>query len=198
MLARCRLGSVTFCGKARSPTLRTEKKMNSSDRTSVFASFRIAGTAALTVAAMCGNAYAQAVMPSKSMCANAGANGMEPVGDREGHAVQVSHGTCRLVGGPLDGAVMATNTIWEHDKGAAKALSGDGVIRKPGAMAAYRLSSGTFAFVMKDGKVAGWTASGKAMYTMATGTAAALAGKSFSWTAQPTGASEYVIESVLD
>lgn len=93
---------------------------------------------------------------------------------------------------------MTQSTIWEMNKGSATALSGDGVLRKTGGMAAYRLTSASRSLIMTDGKVSGWTVSGKAVYTMATGNTASLVGKNFSWTARPTGFNQYVIDSVLD
>lgn len=143
----------------------------------------------------CGLSMAQSL---KSTCMNVGAGTVEPVGDREGHALQVSEGTCMSEGGLLDGAVMTQNTIWEHDKGGSTILSADGVARKPGAIAAYRLTAGSLNMLMQDGKPAGWTASGKGVYTAAGGSAAALAGKTFSWTARATGPRSYAIETKLD
>jgi hypothetical protein len=43
--------------------------------------------------------------------------------------------------------------------------------------------------------VTGWTASGRDNYLLATGSAAPLTGKSFTWTAKPTGAGQFVAEA---
>lgn len=153
------------------------------------------GITALALVLTTGLAMAQT---SKHTCMNVGPNLPEPIGDREGHAINVAAGSCTTEGGLLDGTVMTQNTIWEIDKGASNILSADGVSRKPGAVATYRATSGTLSFVMKDGKPVGWTASGKGVYTMATGSAAPLAGKAFSWTARATGPRAYVMESSVD
>lgn len=139
-----------------------------------------------------------AAQTSKSTCMNVGGGVPEPVGDREGHAIQVSLGSCMTEGGPLDGTVMTSNTIWEADKGSMVILSADGVSRKPGTLAAYRVTAGTLTWQMQDGKPVGWTASGKGVYTMASGSASALAGKSFSWTGRATGPRSYVLEAKVD
>jgi hypothetical protein len=153
--------------------------------------------ASVSIVLMTGAGLATA-QTTKANCMNAGPNIPEPLGDREGHAVQVSAGTCLNEGGLLDGTVTTQNTIWEMDKGALNILSADGVSRKPGTTVAYRVTSGALTFVMKDGKPAGWTAAGKGTYTMATGSAAALAGKNFSWTGYATGPRSYVLETKVD
>ena len=134
----------------------------------------------------------------KINCTNTGASAPEPLGDREKHSLMVKLATCIEVGGPMDGAVVTQGVIWEHDAAGSKALSGDSVARKPGATAAYRVTEGTLAWVMREGKIAGWTAAGKAMYTLAVGTGAQYAGKSFSWKSWPTGPNTYVTEMTLD
>ena len=47
---------------------------------------------------------------------------------------------------------------------------------------------------MTDGKVTGFIGTGQGIYKLATGAAASLAGKSFTYTAGPTGPGRYVIE----
>lgn len=142
-------------------------------------------------------AHAQAIT-SKSTCIGHGANWAEPVGDRDGHRLQVSEATCLVEGGPLDGAVVTQHTIWEIDKGTGTMLSSHGVNRKPGAMTAYANISGTLSFQMTDGRVTGWTASGKGRNMMATGSASSVAGKTYNWTARPTGPRTYVVELVYE
>lgn len=96
----------------------------------------------------------------KLICVGTGAGAPEWIADREGHALQIASATCRGEGGLTDGGVMTQSTIWEMNKGSATALSGDGVLRKTGGMAAYRLTSASRSLIMTDGKVSGWTASG--------------------------------------
>ncbi len=135
---------------------------------------------------------------SQSNCTFHGGLVREPIGDREGHALQVSAATCAVTGGVLDGTVETHHAIYEHDKGASSLRSADSVFRKPGARAVARITAGTLEIVMKDGNPAGWTASGKGVYTMASGTAAPLAGKTFTYTARSTGPLSYGLDIVLD
>jgi hypothetical protein len=143
--------------------------------------------------------FAQATATSARVtCNNIGGSAPEPVGDRDGHTLQVAEASCTVQGGPLDGAVLTQNTLWEYDKGVGNMISSHGVYRKPGAMAIYVNSAGTINLVMTEGKVTGWTASGKGRYAMASGSAVSLSGKTYSWTARPTGPRSYVVEATYD
>lgn len=119
------------------------------------------------------------------------------MGDRQGHAIQVSSSTCMHEGDVLDGAILTQNTIWEVDKTGALVAS-NGVARKPGGMAVYQVKVGSVTYLTKDGKPAGWTGAGKGVYTLASGSAASLSGKTFTWTGHSTGPRTYVVESKLD
>jgi len=149
----------------------------------------------LGLALAAGSALAQGVW--KSSCTNSGGAGPEPLGT-EGRALAVASATCTVEGGPMSGSVVTQNAIWEFDRGDGTLLSADGVARKPGSAAAYKLTSGTVTTVMKDGQPVGWTGSGTLVYTLGTGDAAGLKGKSFSWTGRATGPRTYVIESKPD
>ena len=131
-------------------------------------------------------------------CLATGNNAPEPLGDREGHAIQVSTATCRVVGGPMDGAVVTQHAVWEIDKGTFTAVSGDNVARKPGALTVTQTTAGTLTLRMESGRPAGWTATGKGVFLFATGTAAPLAGKTYSWSGRSTGPRDYVLEVNLD
>jgi hypothetical protein len=134
----------------------------------------------------------------RTVCNSHGSNWNEPIGDRDGHTVQVAEGNCTVQGGPFDGAVLTQQTIWEFDKGSGTMLSSQGVYRKPGAMGAYVNSAGTLTFQIVDGKVTGWSASGKGRIALATGSAASYAGRTYSWIARPNGNRSYIVEATYD
>jgi len=98
----------------------------------------------------------------------------------------------------LDGSLTTAQEIWEWDGTNAKMLLESGVIRKPGAMATFELTEGKLALTMTDGKVTGFTASGKGRWPTATGTAASLAGKSWTFKSWPTGAGQWEGEVTAD
>jgi hypothetical protein len=145
--------------------------------------------------ALGGAAQAQSDAVSKSTCVVTGGTLMEPAGDREGHFIQASTGTCSVEGGHFNGGVMTQNSIWESDGPKALLTSGNGVIRAPGGIAVYQTLGGSRTLIIKDGKVAGWTATGRVTYPVATGLYASAAGKTFTWTARLTGPNQYIIES---
>jgi hypothetical protein len=136
----------------------------------------------------------------RNICHNSGPHPTEAFGDRSGHAVQVIDSSCTMQGegGPLDGTVLTQQSVWEYDKGASTLLSSHGVYRKPGTMAAYVSSAGTLSLEATEGKVTGWTASGKGRIAGASGSAAALSGKTYSWTARPIGNRAYVMEFTFE
>ena len=158
-------------------------------------SFRSAHVVAVLVLSMLGaRSMAQTPITYTGLCQTIGTSPQEPLGDREGHAVSVSSFTCRVEGGPLDGGVLTGTTIYEWDKTAAVGLSGNGVVRKAGSTAVYQLGEFKNSLTMADGKVTGFLASGQGTYKMATGSAASLAGKTFSYVARPNGSSQFVID----
>ena len=134
----------------------------------------------------------------RSQCTTYGPNAIEPVGDREGHGIQVSEAACVSEEGPVAGAVTTQNSLWEFDKLVGRMLSSHGFTRKPGVYLAYVNLTGALTLQVADGQVTGWTAEGKGAFPVATGSAAWLAGKTYSWTARPTGPRTFIVDTVLD
>jgi hypothetical protein len=156
----------------------------------------IAGAAAAMV--FCSSAVAQSGLSYRLSCQSIGTSPPEPLGDREGHAVAVGQYTCRTEGGPLDGGVLTGNQIWEYDKTNAVGLAGNSVTRKPGAYAAAQVTESKLALTVADGRVTGFTGSGRAVYVMAIGSAAPLKGKTFSYTFQTTGPFQFAVDVKVD
>ena len=154
--------------------------------------------ALLVVLALSGSALAQGAIVLRATCQGVGIAPQEPVGDREGHTYSVSQYSCQNQGGPFDGAIMTGSTIWESDKGAAVALSGSGVVRKPGMSAIFVVTEAKNTLTMADGKVTGFSGTARGVYKVAAGTASGLAGKSFSSTFRSTGNGQFVIETTVD
>ena len=73
-------------------------------------------------------------------------------------------------------------------------ISNGGVVRKPGFSAGYQIIEGSLALTITDGKVTGATGEGTGIYSVAVGDAAALNGKSFSWTTKSTGPATFQID----
>lgn len=139
-------------------------------------------------------ASAQSGHTEQLHCNAVGYGPPEPLGDRKGHAISVSHTSCRVEGGPLDGGVMTGTVIWEWHKTNAVMLSGMGVTRKPGTTLAYQNVKGKGALIIADGKVTGFAGSGRGRCTMATGAAADRKGKTYSFTFKTVGRGKLVID----
>ena len=122
----------------------------------------------------------------------------EPLGDREGHGLTTSFASCRIEAGPMKGGVLTGMDIWEWDKTNAVALASNGIQRKPGATVVYQNTDEKLSLILTDGKVTGWTVSGKGHVIMATGSAASFAGKTYTFTAKPTGPGQFTVESPWD
>jgi hypothetical protein len=150
-------------------------------------------TAAVAFAAFAPGAVAQENI-FKTTCQDVGGFAAEPIGDREGHSISVDGYSCRVNSGPMSGGVETGTIIWEWDKTNAVMVSNSGVVRKPGAILVYQGAEAKIALTMADGKVTGFNASGRGRWLTATGSAASLAGKSFTWTSKATGASQFETE----
>ena len=154
--------------------------------------------AALLLSMLGAHSYAQTPLTYKLLCQTIGTSPQEPLGDRESHAVSVTSYTCRVEGGPLDGGVMTGTSIYEWDKTNATGLSGNGVARKAGAMFVYQLGEFKATRTMADGKVTGFVATGQGTYKMATGSAAFLAAKTFTYTARNSGSNQFEIDTKVE
>jgi hypothetical protein len=128
-------------------------------------------------------------------CQDIGADApLEPLGDREGHSISISQFSCRVDSGPMSGGVSTGTGIWEWNGPNAVLVSQHGVIRKAEATLVFVDTAGTLALTMAGDKVTGWAASGRVTFPVATGSAAAMAGKSATWTAKPTGPAQFSID----
>ena len=153
--------------------------------------------AAIAFAAFAPSAVAQENIV-KNTCQDVGVGPPEPLGDREGHSISVARFSCRIESGPMGGGVLTGTVIWEWDKTNAVLVSGSAVDRKPGADVVEQITEGKLALTMADGKVTGFTASGRGSYPLATGSAASLAGKSYTWTVKSTGPGQFEADDKVE
>ena len=149
--------------------------------------------AAIAFAAFAPDAVAQKITYTWT-CQNVGTDPPEALGDREGHSISINVASCHSESEAMSGAVLTGTVIWEWNGPNAVLLSSNGVIRKPGATMVYQNTGGSLALTMTDGKVTGFTASGKGDEKLATGSLAALAGTSYTWTAKSAGPGQFTIE----
>ena len=93
----------------------------------------------------------------------------ESLGDREGHSISIGQHSCCAESSPWAGSVGTDTDVWEWDNPKATQLSKSGVARKPGATLAWKGTEGKVTLTMTDGKVTGWTGSGRGTNLLATG-----------------------------
>jgi hypothetical protein len=154
-------------------------------------SLKVLGLAAvIAFAAFAPSAGAQQ-MSFKMICQDVGAFAPEPVGDHEGHMMSVDRYSCRMESGPMNGAVVSGGDVTNWDKGVGVEVLGNAAVRKPGGFGVYQDTEGKIALTIADGKVTGFTGNGKVHWVVATGSAAPLAGKTFSYTIKSTGAGQW-------
>jgi hypothetical protein len=156
---------------------------------------RIATVLALSTALS--NALAQTPLVLKANCMSI-FRPVEALGDREGHSLAIAEFTCRFEGGPLAGAVGPGSGIYEWNGPNGVALSSSGIYRKPGVHAAWINTDMKLALTIADGRPVGATTNGRGRFLLVTGSAAALSGKSYSFTSQSTGPGVFSMDVTLD
>ena len=150
---------------------------------------------AIAFAAFAPSAVAQDTT-STGTCQGVGANGApEPLGDREGHGISITQVSCHVDSGPMKDGILTGTDIWEWDGPNATLISSSGIIRKPGATLVFLETQGKLTLTMADGKVTGWAATAKGTNAVATGSAASMAGKSYTVTSKPTGPGQFTFEA---
>ena len=142
--------------------------------------------------------FALAETVGRYECSVVGAVSQEPIADRDGHQLTSLQYSCFGVEGMLKGAVYTGSSISEWNGPQGTYLSGGGIIRVAGGLAVTQLTEGTGSTIMKDGKPAGREASGKGLFKFASGTLAALSGKTDRWEAKPAGLGRFTLEITAD
>ncbi len=150
--------------------------------------------AAIAVAIIAPAAFGQADTFTFT-CQEMGNGAPTPPADRLGDLISVEQDRCTVDSGPLIGGVLIEVIIWEWDETKTNAilLSGSGVIRKPGSTLEFQITEGKMASMITDGKVTGATSSGRGNDGVATGGAASLTGKSYTWSTKSTGKLQFML-----
>jgi hypothetical protein len=141
---------------------------------------------------MSGGALADTI--GRYECSVIGALAQEPIGDRNEHTMVSVQYSCVGTDGLLNGAVNTGISISEWDGPKGTYLASIGLHRAPGGFAIGQLLEGTGSIVMKDGKVVGSEGSGKTLFKFASGTLAAISGKTVKWTSKPVGLGRFELE----
>ena len=156
------------------------------------------GRVGWTLCLISGSGVAMAKSVGRWECSVVGSVSEEPIGDRDGHRLVSFQYSCFGVDGPLKDTVYTASAISEWDGPQGKYLSAGGIVRAVGGLAVTQVTDATASVVMKDGKPAASEASGKAQFTFASGTLAALSGKPVKFETKPIGAGRFGIEVTID
>jgi hypothetical protein len=113
------------------------------------------------------------------------------------HDPEVSDFTCRITGGLLDGFVATGTNIMEPQEGGSRLVGSIIVAQKAGSIVVYEVSEATRRLKTIKGGVLGWESTSVGTYKLATGSAAPLAGKSFSAVARSGGPGVFTIDVVV-
>ena len=115
----------------------------------------------------------------------------------EGQPAELSQFTCRVRGGLLDGFVATGTNIWEPAPASAVLIGSLVVARKAEAAVVYEVQQATRRLAAADGQARRWHGAGRGTYKLATGSAAALAGKSFHSVARDDGPGAFTIDATV-
>ncbi|KRR07911.1 hypothetical protein CQ12_25255 [Bradyrhizobium jicamae] len=118
----------------------------------------------------------------------------EPLGDRNEHDIVSFQYTCRGVDGLLKEALVTAVSVSEWDGQKGTYLASLDLHHAPDGFAVGQVLEGTGSTVMEDGKAVGVDASGKTVFKFASGTLAALSGKTVKFTTKPAGFGRFELE----
>jgi hypothetical protein len=149
-------------------------------------------------ALLCAANVAQAKGESyRSYCNFFGAKGADKIGDRPDHNVTVGNVVCEVTGGVLEGGIMTAQTIYEWDGPKATLLMGNGVLRKDGMLVVYKHTEG-HTEIVHEGNVTHYNATGKGIVAFASGPAASMSGKTYTFKIVTPPVGKYYFEVTMD
>lgn len=118
--------------------------------------------------------------------------------ERVDHADYLTHYTCRVTDGLLEGFVISASTRWEAAGKEGKLLASLGFGRKGDATIVYEATQGAVPNLENTPDAAvGWESTAVATVKAATGAAAHLSGKSFTLQGRATGPGRFSMKAVL-
>ena len=116
---------------------------------------------------------------------------------REGQPAELSEFICRVTGGLLDGFVATGTNIWEYGKDHDELIGSIVIVRKADSAVVYEVQHATRRMPPPQRRGAPREGTGYGLFKMATGSAAALAGKSFRSVARAGAAGTFTVDTVV-
>ncbi len=118
----------------------------------------------------------------------------EAIGDRNGHIIVSLQYTCHIADGLLKDAGITAISVSEWDSEKGRYLASLDVHRALEGYAVGQLLDGDGASVMEDNRAAGIAAAGKTVFKFASGSLAALSGKTVKFTTKSVGSRRFEME----
>jgi hypothetical protein len=134
--------------------------------------------------------FAFAGLIGRYECSIIGLPMQDTVGDRAGHMLVTVQYSCFGVEGLLKGTVHTVSSVSEWDGPQGTFLIGGGTQRAPGGFAVTQITEGTASVVEPSGT----ESKGIGVFKFASGTFAALSGKSFKFATKSTGDLRFNLE----
>jgi hypothetical protein len=105
----------------------------------------------------------------------------------DGKTAEVTHFSCKIRGGPLDGFVVTGTNIWSPEaNGRQKLLGSIAIAQKAGSSVLYEVYEASRSTQFRNGVAVGWESSSWGRFLTGTGSAAGLSGKTFTSTVRST------------
>lgn len=118
--------------------------------------------------------------------------------ERPEHQDYLTHYTCEVTRGQLDGFFVNVSTRWEINGNQGKLLGSLGHARRGDATVVYETHEGTMKIASKVGdELAGWNSIASAKVKRATGSAARLRGRTFIMHGRFTSPGKFSMDAVL-
>jgi hypothetical protein len=148
--------------------------------------------------ALCAGAVARAQTPVtyRLICQAHGGTAREELPDRKGHVLISNSASCRVEGGPMDGAAQSSSSVSSGEGDDSTTLSSYAIKRKAASWTVSVVDTGKSSLQRSaDGKVTGSAGSGYGRFLLGVGDGAALAGRKFSYNYKTiAGQTQYVVD----
>ena len=118
--------------------------------------------------------------------------------ERPDHKDYLTHYTCRVTGGQLDGFAVSVSSRWETNGDEGKLLGSLGIARKGNTTVVYETAEGVIRNLrFANGRATGWDSTATAKVKGATGSAAHLSGKTFVMQGRLIAPGTFTMDAVL-
>lgn len=116
----------------------------------------------------------------------------------DGGPAELTHFSCRVRGGLLDGFLATGTNIWNGQQRDGRLLGSLVVARRDASVVVYEVTQVTRAAKPPGADAGSWEGRGTGVYKLGTGDAVALAGRTFRSVARSAGPGAFTIETTVE